>query len=376
MGAVLVAFMGLTHAQDLDRSSIKGRISEVLDSPAFSAAVSDLQRQNQAVVNSVNDDAVADAKKSLPRWNELGGTLKYGTHNVRSADGEKVIGMIRSAVTAHGKEREDVLHALDGMSAAGMPEAVNFMGFLSEYGLFGTRKDVAKAMRFYQGAAGRNYQPAVFNLGIAAAYGKLGAPARADAVGLMDQAAGIAEDTSARVCGFGAFLHYRHNDQGKALKAARGCLSPLAGLPLALWHRPMELPKQIEVLRHSVATGVDDGYGLLEQVTRPSAIHDAQLNFCKYYLVNRYRNTGHRDQLKNDALECVSRFAAKSGHPLDAASQDSALRGLVGAVTMEIESLQAMRQSNHFHYAWSVPYLPFTQQDVDLFEPIMKEVSR
>ena len=55
--------------------------------------------------------------------------------------------------------------------------------------------------------------------------------------------------------------------------------------------------------------------------------------------------------------------------------RSQAVASITGFVPAEIAALEAMRKSNHFHYAWSVPYLPFTQQDVNLFEPLMAQTA-
>jgi hypothetical protein len=49
-----------------------------------------------------------------------------------------------------------------------------------------------------------------------------------------------------------------------------------------------------------------------------------------------------------------------------------AARGVAGFVGPELAALDTMRRSNRFHFGWSVPYLPFTQGDVDMFEPLMR----
>jgi len=51
--------------------------------------------------------------------------------------------------------------------------------------------------------------------------------------------------------------------------------------------------------------------------------------------------------------------------------RDQVIAGVAAFVPTEISTLASMRRSNHFHYGWSVPYLPFGQQEVNLFEALM-----
>jgi hypothetical protein len=51
---------------------------------------------------------------------------------------------------------------------------------------------------------------------------------------------------------------------------------------------------------------------------------------------------------------------------------DQIIRGIAGFVPVEINALVHIRRSNPFHYNWSVPYLPFGQQEVNLFSSMIK----
>jgi len=51
-----------------------------------------------------------------------------------SPDGEKVIWLIRSTAGADAGKREVSLRALNDYASADVPEAVNFIGFVNEYG--------------------------------------------------------------------------------------------------------------------------------------------------------------------------------------------------------------------------------------------------
>lgn len=231
-------------------------------------------------------------------------------------------------------------------------------------------------MDLYRNAAAFNYQPAIYDLAVAAAYGKGQRPDAGTASALISQAAAIAPDASYRVCGFGAFLSYRQGDQQRALTYTKSCWSDLAGIPKALYNDQVTPNQRVMLLRASIATGVDDGYGLLARVT-----HDAgpepQYLACKYMLVDKYRRTLNGNTLKDDAVSCYRQSGSAPTDPKEALLKlNTVVPGIIGFVPTEIRALEKSRASNKFHYAWSVPYLPFRQEDVDLFSPFVSHTKQ
>lgn len=81
---------------------------------------------------------------------------------------------------------------------------------------------------------------------------------------------------------------YRRGDRAQAAQYAQGCWSDLADSLKALYDNRVTLTQKVTLLRHSIGTGVDDGYALLEQVTREAA-PEPQYLACKYALTNRQR---------------------------------------------------------------------------------------
>ena len=350
-----------------------GSPGALLDDPIFREEAARQREQNVTVTQRVTQGMIEETKKSLPVLNQIGGALKYGTHNTISPNGEGIVAQIRSLATATNTERHGILQKLQEQSRQGIPEAITFMGFAFEYGLFGARKDVLRARQYYDVAAKAHYQPAIYNLAIVAAYGKGEDRNVKLAAELIDQAAAKGPESSLRVCGFGAFIHYRRGDLRRALSFTTACPSPLTALPLAASGNGGTQEQLIERLRKSIATGLDDGYPLLEQVTREHEATDMQFNHCKYALVDRYRAKTRFDPLRDDAIRCYGQTVANTDdRSTDDNRRDQVVAGIVSFVPTEIASLQGMRKSNHFHYGWSVPYLPFPQKEVDLFEPLIE----
>lgn len=348
-------------------------INSMLNSPAVGA---EANRQHDQHINALG---AAGAKVSnflhsdsvLPKISEFIGEVRFGNHNVLSKDGERTIWLIRSLAGTDDKLRQAALVKLQVMSKQGVPEAVNFEGFAHEYGLFGAAKDIGLAAKFYAAAATAGYQPGLYNEAVLAAYGRLSAPDLNASATFLQSAAAVARDASGRVCGLGAFIDFRRKDQPDALAFAKGCNSPLAALPLSLADTGAADAERIQALRKSIATGVNDGYGLLETVTSRNAGTDRQFSYCKYALVNRYRGRNTRG-VRDDALRCYDLVTARSGNAgADAATRQQVASGIATFVPGELAALRAMRASNKFRYAMSVPYLPFSQQDVDLFAPLL-----
>ena len=175
----------------------------------------------------------------------------------------------------------------------------------------------------------------------------------------------------------GAFVNYRRHVEPAALRLANGCGSALAALAREQADTTPLTPQRLESLRKAVATGVDDAYVILEQVTHRVAATDTQYLFCKYALLNRYRNAVPIDALREAAARCYDSVASQGSSAATgsaatlSARRDQVVAGIANFVPAERAALDALRTSSHFHYGWSVPYLPFAQAEVDLFEPLI-----
>ena len=339
------------------------------------AVAHEMQRQknmNQAVVTKVGENEINQARASLPQLGVIGNRLKYGSHHTVSQNGEEIIDLIRSLIQAPSTQQNSILSKLQVFAKNNVPEALHFFGFIFEYGLFGADKNLSKAVQYYQSAASFNYQPALYNLAIMSAYGRSGKVDLEKSRRLIRQAYALGNESSYRVCGFASFLSYRFDLQNEAQRYAHRCVSPLANLSLATQNNELPLAKRVSLLRDSLATGVDDAYRLIVRITQPFKATDNNYTFCKYALVDRYRNKTTFNRLQDDALRCVAQ--AKNFAYTDSKNKllyDQIIRGIAGFVPVEINALAHIRRSNPFHYNWSVPYLPFGQQEVNLFSSMI-----
>ncbi|MCX4151050.1 MULTISPECIES: hypothetical protein [Paraburkholderia] len=372
---LLLAAQGHAQQAPFAPDAVKGIADSTFDSPVFKTMVQRLQQQSASAIQSIGGAELARVKASLPKGADLG-HLRYGTHNVVSNDGDAVVTLIIQAAHETPTDRAPILARLADLAGQRIPEALNVEGFLSEYGIWGTPQSMPRALQMYRSAASLNYQPAVYNLALAAAYGKGSQADVNNATALISEAYSIAPDPSGRVCGFGAFLSYRQGDREESLRyASKGCMSDLASIPKALYDDQVVPAQRIMLLRASIATGVDDGYGLLERTTRAMK-PDSQYLWCKYALVNKYRRSLVGNRLMDDALSCYHDLQPAGADPRqELIRRETTIPGIVGFVPIEIRALQKLRESNHFHYAWSVPYLPFRQDDADLFEPFVKHAK-
>lgn len=372
-----LSFAPAAYAQEngTNPSDVKGFAESTFNSPVFKDLVNGYQQQNASVLKSVTSDVVDRAKALLPKASQLGERLRFGDHNVVSNDGETMVMWMIEAANAPADKRLGVLRKLADLSARGLPEAMNFEGFTAEYGLFGAKKDPARALSLYRSAAALNYQPAIYNLSVAAAYGKLQRADLSSALGYAAQAVAVAPDASYRVCGFASFLSYRQGDRTRALQYATSCWSDLAGIARGLYDTRATVTERVTLLRNSIGTGLNDGYTLLEQVTREAG-PDPQYLGCKYELVNKYRRATATNMLRDDSIQCYRR-STPAANTRDAAIRfNTVVPGIIGFVPTEIRALEKLRASNKFHYGWSVPYLPFRQQDVDMFAPYVTHAKQ
>jgi len=327
-----------------------------------------LAHAHKAAQESVDAPTIARIRSTLPSLEQFGNALKYGNAVVVSSRGPEVVILIRAVPMRQGKDRSDVLAKLLDFSRQGVPEAQNFSGFICEYGLFGTPRDLKRARDYYTAAAAHRYQPALLNLANMAYFGK-GQPSDPGAAReLIHQAIGIGPEASSRVCGLASFIEYRRGDEQSALRLARFCYSGLAHVPKAAYDTELPLAQRIKMLRDSIGTGAPDGYRWLETITRRAG-PDPDYLYCKYRLVNQMREKPGRVDIEALAKACYANSTRMPG----GGPADAAIKSIVSFVMAEQRALERLRQANHSHPSWSVPYLPFGQGDVDLFETVVKD---
>ena len=233
-------------------------IRELLANPGLEAEGKRQQQQNALVAGSVKADELGKSSGFNAQLSEVLGSIRGGSHNVVSPEGERIVTLIRSLATADAKSREAGLRSLKAYADSGAPEALNFIGFATEYGLLGLHGDVSRARSLYLAAAKANYQPALYNAAVAETYGRATRVDLARAAALLKVANTVAADTSARVCGLGAFVDDRRNTRSGEHVFVRGCASPLAAVPRARAATTPLTSQTIDELRKSTATGVDD----------------------------------------------------------------------------------------------------------------------
>jgi hypothetical protein len=353
-----------------DNDSFVKTVKDLFQSGQIESEMKKQQEFNKSSVNSITPDVVRETKSKLPSFNDYIGRLKYGTHNVVSKNGEQVVILIRSLTgNPTPSNKENILRELKNLAQSHNAEAMNFMGFVLMNGLFGATKNRPLAVEYFTASAAANYQPALYNLALDAAYHGKDRQSLINAGNLVTRASSVAKDSSYRVCGFASFVYYRMGDKNRAAYYSGECFSALADLPKAMSESTPNLQRKITLLRSSISTGIDDAYPLLEQITHENADKDSQYLYCKYKLLNRTRSNP-QTSLKALAEQCFDQLAQSQKGKRDTYQRDQVVGGITSFVSSEKADLERTRASNRFHYAWSVPYLPFQQQDVDLFEPI------
>lgn len=265
--------------------------------------------------------------------------------------------------------RDAILRRLQALAQDGTPEAVTFLGFAAEQGAFGVPRQFDKAAALYRAAAQSGYQPALYDLALMNAYGRGMPRDLREAEALLSRAAAAGVEGSNRVCGMASFVAYRLNDQAGMRNYSEGCNGPLPALAIAAVNPAPGDGNLINRLKSSIATGVDDGYMALEAVTRRNASDDTGFSYCLWSLVNRFRTQPTSPAITASAASCVNLVALPGSRvaSLEPQARQQAAVGIANLVGTQVRDLAAARKGNSFHYGMAVPYLPFTQDDVDLF---------
>ena len=363
LACVFAVLNSAARAQAADHSALGGQ-QAVGATPAgdFSSGVAEAARATSARVI----DGGSLETRLLTLANSMRGS---GPHAVSSKMGEKVIAMIRMLPKADVDAREVILERLQGLAKDGIPEAVTFLGFAAEEGAFGVARQPQTAAQLYRAASQAGYQPALYDLALMYAYGR-GIPRNLqEAKALLERASTAGPEGSNRVCGMGSFIAYRLNDQAAMRSLSEGCSGPLPALAIAATSTATDRGRLVDRLRGSIASGVDDGYVALEVVTRRDAANDTTFSYCLWSLVNRYRSQPTSPAIATSAANCVDAMAAPGSKvaSLEPVARQQAAVGLAHLVSAQVQALSAERKGNRFRYGMPVPFLPFTQDDVDLF---------
>lgn len=347
-------------------------LGSALDSDEFKQFQQQQDMQNKTIMGRIGDEAVARAKALLPRLNQAASGIVHGKHVTVSEKGDEIVWRILSLPKASPSEKHDMLVKLQEYASLDIPEALNFLGFASEHGVFGARRNMSIANRYYSAAAARNYQPALLNLGLSYIYGKGVAPNQQLGLQLLAKASAIGPELSNRVCGMASFVYYRRNDGANALKYANGCASNLASLSLAAFSSKHNPSQRVILARDSLSSGVDSGLDVITKISQGYAAKDATQTYCKYQLVKAYIRKQDFKGVNTMAESCYRQiFSLNPSSPLS--SKDlQAIKGLSGFPVVEIPELRRIRKANQYHYSWGVPFLPFTQLDVNVFEPQLR----
>ena len=357
--AISAAFMAVLGSSTFAQQE---QTREITTSIVNSPIIEQLQRQaatsNARVVGEIESPTIGAAPPKVVEGSKTQAQryldrMRFGKHMTVSPNGEEVIAIIRD--TLNPASRDAALHKLKNMVESNVPEAMNYFGFLHEYGLFQFPKNANLAQSYYSKAANMGYQPALYNLGKNQFYAN-------DEIAFttVQQAAEIGLEVSSRVCGLASYLAMRANRLDAAISYANKCNSPLAGFGKAQNEPNIEV--KVELLRRTLSTGATDGYAWLQSATR-NLKPDPQLLYCKYSLVSKYRlKSSNWQNIDSDAQACLK----TNGNDVNNTQKVS------GFVKAEIAAIQKMKEANKFHFSWSVPFLPFTQSEVDLYSPIMK----
>lgn len=294
--------------------------------------------------------------------------LKFGSHNVVTSDGEETIRQIRSLTNGDKHATATMAMIREKQSA----EALNFLGWLNETGAFGSGVNLAQAQDYYSKAAKFNYQPALYNLALGKAYGRFGAPSPQAALPDLANAMSIAKDDSGRVCGLASFLAHKVASPSVAVSYANECPSALGTFVLARYTDKYDFEEKLRHLRNSIGTGADDGFPALLDAATTHAKSTPDTNFltCKFAVMNSYRLGPRPRNLRPIAEKCVdSKGVFKKAS--DFVLRDQAVAGVGAYVVGELANLKALRSSNKFRYSLPTPYLPFGQQEMNLFEKFL-----
>ena len=365
----------ITQSAIVNNTDTSGKaLGAVVNNPQINELSKQLLQTNASDVASVGKEQIKQAQLNLPKIDSVNG---FGQDIVVSSEGASVLSLIKKLPTANPQDTSKTIQTLQAYAKAGNPEALTFMAWVLEYGLFGAKSDMTLAMAYYQVAAQKGYATAAYDLATIYYFGKGGIKQNiAFARQYAEQAAYNHPESSSRSCGLASFINYRLRRGTQAMQFSQECNSALAGLSKVAFGTHGTQNERIRLLSGSIATGANDGFAELENLAR-NAPRDKDLLFCKFRLLNQYRFNERRESLKEDSKNC---YLSIQGAPdlntkAELIERETRINSIGGFISNTVVTLASARASNQFRYGLSVPYLPFTQTDVDRFSKFLPKVQ-
>jgi TPR repeat protein len=348
-------------------------ISSVMSSSELTAISKDQSKINRDNAASVDDKQIRAVRMALPNFATVVHESKSGGGYISvSADGATVIQRLQDIPKLKGLKLNEALNQVNAYASKGNPEALNYLGFIYEHGLFNVSQDQSKANAYYEASARGGYQPAILNLAIANLYGKGYKPSIYNASLYADKAMNIGKEPSNRVCGIASFINFRMHKNDTAVRYAQGCSSALVGLATST-DKSRTATERIKALESSISTGLDDAFSAISTIANEQK-QDGSYIACKYTILNKYRWQLLDKAVNVEAMGelCASQSTFKQKV---APGQGAMGKIIANFVTQKIDSLKRERVANQFMYGWSVPYLPFTQADVVTYKEIITKTT-
>jgi TPR repeat protein len=341
----------------------------IVNSPSVHKAQADM-RASLADANQQSQDRsfLQQMRDKLPKAETFVNEIKYPTPITVSPHGRDVVNMIRAVMLRPG-ERSVWLDRLQEQASYSVPEALNFMGWVFENAHFNVPRDMSKAVRFYSAAATQGYTPAYYNLALVAAYRRHPEPPESAALPYLSKALAV-QDSSGRVCGMATFLSLRARDTNQAELFAQKCNSPLA--ILGNYKTTSKAPDERNShLRDLAGLGVYDGFAIIAEISRPDAANDPARTHCTHWLAHKVlrearSNIEPQSQL-DSARACLRLNNTKFTNSLD---EQQAVLAVDGNVRTYVANAKKLQAQSKYGAGRSVPYLPFTSVDLELFSPI------
>lgn len=358
-----IAFTPITSAQT-DISNQQRALTDAINSAVSEVDLKSVLTNNKSVLDNVSNEAVRTMQSKLPKFQEYGTELRFSNALTISEDGPAVIRLIRLAAQDR-KKRETYLQEIKKYADNLNPEALNYVGFIHYHGLYGRKKNEKLADEYFYSSTKYGYSAAYYNMAITSIYKTRESTSLNQARKYLSLASQTGRDSSARVCGWRAFTAFRDNESAEAIQAATGCSSPLAELPLAVYSPSISTEKRIQLLRNSLKVGINDPFRHLVSIT--GKIKDDSYLYCKYKGLWR-SITKQMKSLQQESSDCFNEYTTpEEKKRISQSKRQEIINGIASFIKLEEQTIKRERAANRFYYAWPVAYLPFNQQDVDLF---------
>lgn len=239
------------------------------------------------------------------------------------------------------KKNAQIVAFIKQSAVAGVPEAINGLGWLSDSGYFGVPKNSELARQYFESASSLGLAAARYNLASMAFWGRGEKANIRKAYNIVSQIHSPKDSASGgHICGLASFMAWRMGKKSEAADLAKGCDGPLALVAKIYQTNDYEFKVRYAIASLAITS---DAYPIMLDAAKNNP-----QEYCVWTALELAKNATDIDRYGS---KCITE------NPSTLATAVGRKGAILGA-----------KQSNNIHFSASVPFLPYSIDQQKKFE--------